>query len=583
MINIATELSIKLQEAFYELKYGSLIKPNTWNVMYTGHHGNDYSYNGLYKLKNLLSTKEIMMTPQELGKDIISKLHQTFFTANFDRNYIYFVIKPEYIAKHVTNIITLNNILPQTSNHDKIMVEYSSPNIAKEMHVGHLRSTIIGDSLYRLYKMSGCDVYGISHIGDYGLQFGILIQYLYEKFPEWKEKETSISSMQNFYVSAKKCMDNKKTGKEFKKRASIRVLQLQNGCDEEIVSAWEYIKKISKDAYFKIYDRLNIKLTEVGESFYQSMIPKMIKELEEKNILGVDNGRKIINVQGYKLPLTVIKSDGGYTYDTTDLAAIRYRLLDLNMKKIYYVVDSGQALHFKLIFAVARLMGWLDDSCDVRHINFGVVKGMDGKRLSSRMGGIIKLKDLLDEAEKKASVVLKTKRDDLTTDEETKIIKCISMGAIKYADLSNDRVRDYKFSYDKMLSLKGDTAPKLLYAYTRISSIIRKAGKHMNDVQIYKFSLKDPDEIKICKYLMHYPVIILKVKDTLCPHHLCKYIYKLATMFHIFFKNCRCLYYGKDKKTIIKIDYDRLLICEMVRNVMKTSFDILNIEALEKM
>ncbi len=582
MINITSKISVELQKAFYKLEYSGLIKSCTWKVVYTGHHGSDYSYNGLYKLKTLLSMKEIVITPQKIGESIISKLQQTFFTAKCDRNYIYIVIKSEYIVKHAINILILDNILPQTTNKNKIMVEYSSPNIAKEMHVGHLRSTIIGDVLYRLYNMSGYDVDGISHIGDYGLQFGMLIQCLYEKFPKWKEKEISISNMQDFYVLAKKCMDDKKTGKEFKQKASDRVLQLQNK-NNEIMDAWEYIKKISRDAYFKIYKKLNIKLNEVGESYYQSMIPKMIKELEEKNILSNDNGRKIINVKGYKLVLTVIKSDGGYTYDTTDLAAIRYRLLDLKMKKIYYVVDSGQALHFKLIFAVARLMGWLDDSCDIRHINFGIVKGMNGKRLSSRMGGIIKLKDLLDEAEKKASVVLKTKRNDLTIDEETKIIKCISIGAIKYADLSNDRVRDYKFSYDKMLSLKGDTAPKLLYAYTRISSIIRKAGKHMNNAQIDKFSLKDLDEIKICKYLIHYPVIILKVKDTLCPHHLCKYMYKLATMFHIFFKNCRCLYYGEDKKTIIKVDYDRLLICKMVRKVMKTSFDILNIKTLEKM
>jgi arginyl-tRNA synthetase len=547
-------------------------------VQYTSRHGHDYSFNGVYTIKKKLEKNGINKTPAVIGKEIISQLSSSFYTVKFDRNCLFFVIQPKYVATQVIKLLS-DNILQQTSDKGKVMVEFSSPNIAKEMHVGHLRSTIIGDVLHRLFRMTGHDTHGISHIGDTGVQFGSLIQCLYEKFSKWREKDISISSMQDFYVLAKKCMEND----EFKLKASKRVLELQNN-NKDIIEPWKYIKDVSKKAYFKIYNRLNINIEEVGESFYLPMIPNMIKELETKKMITIEDGRKIIVVPNFKLPLTIVKSDGGYTYDTTDLAAIRYRLVTLNLKKIYYVVDTGQSIHFGLIFAVARSMGWLKDE-DVRHINFGIVKGKNGKRLKSRSGGIIKLKDLLDESITKATTVLKSKRDDLSKEEENNIIKSVAMGAIKYADLSVDRTRDYIFSYDKMLSLKGNTAPYLLYAYTRISSIIRKSKNHYQIALSKKdnFTLLHPEEIKICKYLMLYLDIISKVLQTLCPHYLCIYIYKLSTMFHVFFTKCRCIYYEMDKTTIKHVHYDRLLICGMVRNVMKTSFDILNIKTLDKM
>lgn len=420
----------------------------------------------------------------------------------------------------------------------------------------------------------------INHIGDFGLPFGMIIQYIYENMPDFKDNDLTITDLQSFYTLSKKRFDEDET---FQKCAYLRVVQLQNG-DKEIADIWNMIKQISKKSYQAIYDRLNINLVEVGESYYQNMIPGVVQELKDKQLLKDDDGRLIIDIPGSKLPLTVVKSDGGYTYDTTDLAAIRYRLVDLNVDKIYYVVGSSQSLHFKLIFEVAKMAGWLKPHQELHHIGFGLILGDDGKPFRSRSGDTIRLVDLLDEGLTKAMNIV-TKRDSgtFTDDQIDKIVKSVSYSAIKYYDLSISRMKNYKFSYDNMLSLKGNTAVYLLYAYVRVSSIIKNAHVNIDGLLQKQVSITTESERELIIYLLRLPEIIKSVEDNFHFHTTCDYLYKLSNIFHNFFKNCRCIFYEDDKKTIKNIDHSRLLLCFLTKKIMTECFYLLNIEPLEQM
>jgi arginyl-tRNA synthetase len=463
-----------------------------------------------------------------------------------------------------------------------ILVDFSSPNIAKDMHVGHLRSTIIGDSICKLHEIFGHNVLRINHIGDFGLQFGMIIQHLLEKYPNYKESNLSITDLQNLYAESKKRFD---VDADFKKEAYQKVVQLQLNINNDIVSAWNFIKDISRLSYNDIYDRLGVKLEEYGESFYQDKIPDVIQELGLKGMLVDDNNRKIIKLDKFELPLTVVKSDGGYTYDTTDLAAVKYRLVDLNMDKVIYVVDEGQTLHFELIFEVAKIMGWKRDDQELVHVGFGLVLDDTGKKFQSRKGDTIKLKDLLDKSLVVAGNVYdKVRKDDngIGEDERKLIIKNVAYGSIKYADLASMRTTTYKFSLEKMVSLKGNTGVYNLYEYVRICAIVRKAGDFINDLDPRGVSIEDKEEANVCKQILLFPEIIERAYSTLMFHIVCAYMYDLTTAFSSFYKKYKCLVFDSEKN-VIGINNNKMLICVSTKKILETCFFVLGINTLDRM
>ena len=557
---------------------------------------NCYTIKSMIGLERFLALNNITVTHENLFNELTSLFDKNMFEFKLNKNEICVYLSNPYTQQHIIKLFDLKNILQHTyikSDNEvckkklKILVDFSSPNIAKDMHVGHLRSTIIGDSICKFYESQGHEVHRINHIGDWGLQFGMIIQHLLEQVgkDEYKKANLSISDLQIFYAQSKKRFD---TDDEFKKNAYQKVVMLQSG-DKEITEAWEFIKEISRQSYIQIYDKLNIQLTEVGESFYQPMVKNLVNELQDAGILEEDNGRKVINIPGYDLPLTVIKSDGGVTYDTTDLAALKYRLVDINMDKVFYVVDNGQSLHFDLVFGVAKIMGWLKPHQEIKHIGFGVVLDQFGKKFKSRSGDTVKLIDLLDESIEKASQVLveHTKESDITLEanEKDKIIKHVAYSSIKYADLSTPRTTDYKFSFDKMINFKGNTGAWQLYQYVRINAILRNAGNvHVTTAleNVNDFKINEPEEKTVCNQILIFPEILDKIDNDLMFHVLCDYLLELTETFSKFHKKCRCLHYNENKE-LISVDHNKLLICIATHKIMTQCFDILGLMPLDRM
>jgi arginyl-tRNA synthetase len=581
MINIIPYLKTNLKNAFNQI-YNLEFDDKLFNVIFILNWGIDYSLKSLSAIQKWLQTKGINKTCNELYNDIKSSLDNNNFDIIFDRNCINFNLKHNYIVSLLQNVF--NDLSFEASNKKKILVDFSSPNIAKDMHVGHLRSTIIGDSISKLFELQSHDVHRINHIGDFGLQFGMIIQYLLDTTPNYDTENLTISDLQNYYAKSKKMFD---IDDDFKKKAYSKVVLLQNG-DQEIVKAWNFIKDISRKSYNEIYERLDIKLDEVGESFYQDKIPELVEELYNKNLITEDNGRKIIKVDNFDVPLTIIKSDGGLTYDTTDLAAIKYRLIDLNMDEIIYVVDNGQSTHFELIFKVAKLAGWLKNHQKVIHVGFGLVLDANAKKFKSRNGDTVKLIDLLNESVNKASTVLNQQLDtksnnrNLSEEQKTKIINNVAYGSLKYADLVNTRTHDYKFSFDKMLSFKGNTGVYQLYEYARICTILENAGEYVNNIDYTQLQFTEIEELNLGKALLYFPEVINKISDNLMFHNLCSYLYDLSIAFSNFHTKCRCLNYNINKE-LVNANPNRLALCIATKKIFEICFNILGINKLKRM
>jgi arginyl-tRNA synthetase len=580
LINVKTSLILTLIETLNNKL--TIIDPDVLYLSHINKNNTDY-ISPLIKLHQFLKSENIILTCEELYNILITSLNPGQYTTRFDRNSLNINLTSEYITFLMKPFLT-NNVIELTPSKQNILVDFSSPNIAKDMHVGHLRSTIIGDSICKLYELQGHIVHRINHIGDFGLQFGMIIQHLLEKYPDYNNCSFTIADLQTFYAESKKRFDNEP---EFKKSAYEKVVELQSG-NADIVNAWNFIKHISQLSYNEIYDELGINLTECGESFYQPQIPLLIGELHEKGLLIEENGRKIIKVDGFELPLTVVKTDGGFTYDTTDLAAVRYRLVDLNMDKIIYVVDEGQSLHFELIFKIAEVAGWKKGYQELKHVGFGLVCGSDGKKFKSRSGDTVKLKDLLNDSITKSKEVFedlqkskKTPNTDMSDSEKNNIIKTVAYASIKYADLSTIRTNNYQFSLDKMVSLKGNTGVYQLYEYVRTCAIIRNAGDYANNIDPTNFTLTEKEEINVCKQLLIFPEIIEHVSETLMFNNLCTYLYNLTSTFSTFHKKCRCLHF-KDGE-LIGVDENKLLLCFATKYVMEKCFHILGINTLERM
>ncbi len=496
--------------------------------------------------------------------------------------FINITLDPEQVAGLIETMIGDPRLgIPPAENPEKIVIDFSSPNTAKEMHVGHLRSTIIGDALARLFEFLGHDVVRLNHIGDWGTAFGMLIAYMKQSAPKVLEgkQQTDLSHLVSWYKESKKQFDE---DPDFKKMAQQEVVKLQSG-DFRSIQAWNIICDISRKAYQEIYDLLDIHLTERGESFYNPMLSDVIEKLERKALLKVSEGAKcvflegFVNRQGEPLPLMVQKSDGGYNYATTDLAAVRHRIVDENANHLIYVTDAGQAQHFNMVFKAAEKAGWLDPAkVKVDHVPFGLVLGPDGKKFKTRTGETEKLIDLINQAISKAKEIIKEKNPDYNENEVDKVARVLGIGAIKYADLSKSRTSDYMFSYDKMLRFEGNTAAYLIYSYVRVNGIKRKVGIDPDTIKkTTKIHLEHPSEIALGVHLIQFGDALDAMAKELLPNRLTDYLYGLANKFHSFFHDCRVE--GSERQN------SRLLLCEAAAQTMKKGLNLLGVQTVERM
>ncbi|MEV6335128.1 arginine--tRNA ligase [Nocardia vinacea] len=476
--------------------------------------------------------------------------------------------------------------VPDFESGRRTVVDYSAPNIAKEMHVGHLRTTIIGDCIARVLTFLGAAVIRQNHLGDWGTQFGMLIQYL-DEHPgvRWRHDELSgdtsaVSALDGLYKAARTEFDGDPA---FAERARARVVALQSG-DETTVRRWREIVAESERAFGEIYDRLGVLLTAddyVGESFYNPMLADTIAELVDKGIAVESDGALVVfseevdGPDGQPVPLMVRKRDGGYGYDTTDLATIRYRVQTLRAERLLYVTDSRQALHFRLIFEAARRAGWSTDDIEAEHIPYGTVLGPDGRPFKTRVGGTVRLTDLMDDAVAKARAVVAERNPKMPAADLDAIAEPTGIGAVKYADLSTSRVKDYTFDLDRMVALNGDTSVYLQYAHARIRSILRKAQDHA--VRIDPTSALEPAERALALELDAYGIVVIEVAATLEPHRLCGYLYRLARDFTAFYETCPVLTApGQIRK-------NRLALCDSTARTLAHGLGLLGIAAPERM
>ncbi|MDJ0732101.1 MAG: arginine--tRNA ligase [Crocosphaera sp.] len=547
-------------------------------------HG-DYQANIALPLGKKLSKK-----PREIAQIIINNLSLDNICETptiGGPGFINLKLKTSYLETQLKSLYNDQRLgIEKIKNFSKVIVDFSSPNIAKEMHVGHLRSTIIGDCIARTLEFLGYQILRLNHVGDWGTQFGMLITYLKEVYPDalTQPDALEIGDLVDFYKQSKKRFDE---DKKFQEAAREAVVKLQSG-DAESRKAWQLLCDQSRREFQQIYDRLEVKLTERGESFYNPYLDDVIQSLDAQEILEKDQGAQCVFLEGFTnksgdpLPLIVQKSDGGYNYATTDLAALRYRIKEDEAKRIIYVTDAGQSNHFAQVFQVAKKANFLPDTIEVTHVPFGLVKGEDGKKLKTRSGETIKLKDLLDEAINYARKDLENRLQSEDRQESEDFInhvaQTVGISAVKYADLSQNRISDYIFSYDKMLALQGNTAPYMLYAYARIQSISREGNiDYENLGENRPIILEDKTEVELGKYLLQVSEIIKEVEKTLLPNRLCDYLYELSKKFNRFYENCPVLKSEEPLKT------SRLLLCNLTARTLKLGLSLLGISVLERM
>ncbi|MEB3831462.1 arginine--tRNA ligase [Phormidium sp. CCY1219] len=534
--------------------------------------------------------KPLKQKPRDIAGKIVENLDVSDFCeapAIAGPGFINFTLKTEYLESQLATIAGDERLGVEPVEHpQRVVVDFSSPNIAKEMHVGHLRSTIIGDSIARILEFRGHDVLRLNHVGDWGTQFGMLITYLREAFPQalTTADALDLGDLVGFYKKAKKRFDE---DEEFREISRQQVVKLQAG-DAEAIRAWELLCEQSRREFQKIYDWLDIQLKERGESFYNSYLPQVIEELDKAGLLVEDQGAKCVflegftNKEGQPQPLIVQKSNGGYNYATTDLAALRYRIEKDKGDRIIYVTDMGQATHFAQVFQVATRAGWIPENIEVVHVPFGLVLGEGGKKLKTREGETVRLRDLLHEAVDRARADLETRLKEEGRSETEEFIDRVSQGvgisAVKYADLSQNRTSSYVFSYDKMLSLQGNTAPYLLYAYVRIQGISRQGNIDFQNLgENRQIQLQEETELVLAKHLLSLNEVLQTVERDLLPNRLCEYLYQLSKKFNQFYENCPVLQAEEPMRT------SRLMLCDLTATTLKLGLSLLGIKVLERM
>ncbi|WP_398326168.1 arginine--tRNA ligase [Vulcanococcus sp.] len=504
--------------------------------------------------------------------------------------FINLTLKPERLAAEVQLRLGDQRLgVPVVEQGAPVVVDFSSPNIAKEMHVGHLRSTIIGDSLARVLEFRGHPVLRLNHVGDWGTQFGMLITHLKQVAPEALETADAVDlgDLVAFYRQAKQRFDDDEA---FQATSREEVVKLQGG-DRVSLKAWGLLCDQSRREFQKIYDRLDIRLSERGESFYNPYLERVVADLDAAGLLVVDDGARCVFLEGVSgkdgkpLPVIVQKSDGGFNYATTDLAAIRYRFGAApegdGARRVIYVTDAGQANHFAGVFQVARRAGWLPEDGRLEHVPFGLVQGEDGKKLKTRAGDTVRLRDLLDEAVERAEADLRRRLDEEGRSEDEAFIQhvatTVGLAAVKYADLSQNRITNYQFSFDRMLALQGNTAPYLLYAVVRIAGIARKGGDLEAGAGSEPLHFAEPQEWALVRELLKFDAVIAEVEEELLPNRLCTYLFELSQVFNRFYDQVSVLKAQEPARS------SRLALCRLTADTLKLGLGLLGIPTLERM
>ncbi len=542
----------------------------------------DYQSNGILPL-----AKRLGRNPRDVAAELIEHLD----LANVAQveiagpGFLNITLSDPLVSQLVTRLATDARLGVRTAaNPETAVVDYSAPNVAKEMHVGHLRSTIIGDAIVRLLEFVGHTVIRENHVGDWGLSYGMLIEHLVDMQQTSGVEDLSIGDLGDFYKAARVKFD---ATDAFKERSRERVVTLQSG-DGETLRLWGVLVAQSAAYFQEVYDKLGVLLTPkdiVGESFYNPLLSDVVDDLKAADLLVLDDGAwcafppGYVGREGNPQPLIVKNRNGGFGYAATDLATVRDRVNRLNATWLIYVVGAPQAVHLAMCWKVAEMAGWLQPPARAVHVPFGSVLGSDKKMYRTRTGESIRLVDLLDEAVSRASAELDKRTNDIVGDERAAVARAVGLGAVKYADLSNDRVKDYVFDWDRMLAFEGNTAPYLQYACARIASIVRRAGDEAADLAGTAINVDAPQERALAMSLLAFDSAVHDTIDKLGPHRLCTYLFDLAQTFTSFYDSCPVM--KDDVPTDVR--RSRLTLCELTLRVLSTGLALLGIDVPERM
>lgn len=535
-----------------------------------------YQFNSAMKL-----SRQLKLNPRQIAEKIVQACGLPDFIQKMEvagPGFINITLSNSFLQQELAGMLEKPHFGIRAANAKKIVIDFSSPNTAKEMHVGHLRSTIIGDCLARTFEFLGSNVLRLNHIGDWGTAFGMLITYLKQHVPNSIHNLT-LTDLVGYYKESKKKFDE---DPDFKKASQLEVVALQSG-NKEALGYWEAICQISRVAYQEIYDLLGVRLVERGESFYNPMLADVVADLDKKGLITVSDGAKCLFLEGFQnregepLPLMIQKSDGGYNYDTTDMAAMRHRIGIEKADRIIIVTDAGQAMHFQMIFAAAVKAGYIDPQKQrFDHVPFGVVLGADGKKFRTRSGETEKLIDLINAAVIKAEAILQERNPEWDENERKSVANALGINAIKYSDLVSHRISDYVFSYDKMLRFEGNTAAFVMYSYVRVQGIIRKVGIDPKSlIAATKIALEHPSEVALSLHLVQFAETLDAMTEDLMPNRLTEYLYTLAETFNHFFRDCRVEGTAEQNS--------RLLLTELTGQVLKQGMHLLGLVTVDRM
>lgn len=536
----------------------------------------DYQVNGV-----MAAAKKMHQNPRELAQKVADDLADSTVIARAEvagPGFINLRLRADFLERGIHAALASGLGIAKTQHPQTVVIDYSSPNLAKEMHVGHLRSSIIGDSLNRILSFLGHQVIAQNHVGDWGTQFGMLVAYLLEQ-QQIGRAHLELADLEQFYRNAKIRFD---ADPVFADTARDYVVKLQSG-DKQVLALWRQFVDASLQHAQSVYSQLGLLLSEqdvMGESAYNDQLQPTIDALLDKGLAVESEGAKVVflpkfaNQDGEPAAFVVQKKDGGFLYASTDLACLRYRVNQLHADRLLYVVDSRQSLHFAELFAVARKAGWLPENIRAEFVPFGTMMGKDGKPFKTRSGDTIKLVNLLDEAVKRATALVREKNADLSDDEAAHIGRVVGIGAVKYADLSKNRISDYVFDWDAMLSFEGNTAPYLQYAYTRVQSVLRKAGQEQEAEAV---TLTEPLEKQLAVALLRYEDVLINVAETAAPHYLAAYLYQVAVLFSRFYEALPITQAEETVRT------SRLQLARLTGETLRTGLDLLGIDVLAVM
>lgn len=540
----------------------------------------DYQANGI-----MPAAKKLGLNPREFAQSVLDKAELQDIAEKTEiagPGFINIFLKDAWLADNINRAVQDPKLGVHNPEKQTVVVDYSSPNVAKEMHVGHLRSTIIGDAVVRTLEFLGNHVIRANHVGDWGTQFGMLIAYL-EKMENEHASEMELSDLEAFYRAAKKHYDEDPV---FAEKARNYVVKLQSG-DEYCRTMWQKLVKITMQQNQHNYDRLNVTLTDkdvMGESLYNPMLPGIVEDLKKQGLAVEDDGALVVyldefkNKDGDPMGVIVQKKDGGFLYTTTDIAAAKYRYETLKANRALVFSDTRQSQHMQQAWLITRKAGYVPDSFQLEHKNFGMMLGKDGKPFKTRSGDTVKLADLLDEAIERAVVLISQKSTALSEQEKADVIEAVGIGSVKYADLSKNRTTDYVFDWDNMLSFEGNTAPYMQYAYTRIRSIFNRSQIALSEVEQAQLSITDEKERALAIKLLQFEEAVQVVGKEGTPHVLCAYLYELAGVFSSFYEHCPIL--NNDDQ---QVKLSRLKLALLTERTLKQGLDLLGIKTVEKM